>query len=91
MSADTLTLHLKREYFDQIVAGEKTEEYRLITPYWIKRLDGRQYERVVLLKGYPSAHDLSKRVVRHWRGYTRKIITHPHFGPGPVEVFAIRL
>lgn len=91
MPADTLTLHLKAKYFDQIVAGEKTEEYRLVTPYWIRRLEGRRYERVILLKGYPPADDLSKRIVRHWRGCTRKIITHPHFGPDPVEVFAIRL
>jgi len=91
MSADTLTLHLKKEYFNQIVAGEKTEEYRLATPYWAKRLEDRQYKQVVLLCGYPPASDPRKRVVRHWRGCTRKIITHPHFGPDPVEVFAIRL
>ena len=91
MTTGTLTLHLKKKYFDQIVAGEKTEEYRLATPYWAKRLEGRQYANVVLLRGYPPAGDAGKRIVRHWRGCTRKMITHPHFGPEPVEVFAIRL
>ena len=29
---------LKRRWFDMIQSGEKPEEYREITPYWIKRL-----------------------------------------------------
>ncbi|CAK0760076.1 ASCH domain-containing protein [Gammaproteobacteria bacterium] len=84
-----LVLHLKKEYFEQIAEGEKLEEYRLVTPYWIKRLEGRKYERVVLLRGYPKAGDESGRIVRRWRGYQRKTIRHPHFGKLPVEVFAI--
>ena len=31
-------LVLKRRWYDMIESGEKTEEYRAITPYWIKRL-----------------------------------------------------
>ena len=34
----TLTLHLKRKWFDLIKSGEKKEEYREQTTYWIKRL-----------------------------------------------------
>lgn len=34
----TLTLSLKKKWFDMIASGEKTEEYREITPYWQKRL-----------------------------------------------------
>lgn len=33
-----LTLVVSKEWFDMIVSGEKTEEYREIKPYWIKRL-----------------------------------------------------
>ena len=33
-----LTLTISKQWFDMIVAGEKTEEYREIKPYWIKRL-----------------------------------------------------
>ena len=33
-----LTLTVSKQWFDMIVAGEKTEEYREIKPYWIKRL-----------------------------------------------------
>lgn len=86
-----LILPLKREYFEAIRDGTKTEEYRLCTPYWKKRLasqfDG--YERIVLTLGYPARDDHSRRLMRPWRGYTIKTITHPHFGPEPVQVYAI--
>ncbi len=32
-----LHLNLYRKYFDAILKGEKTIEYRDITPYWSKR------------------------------------------------------
>lgn len=38
MEKKVLTLSVKKEWFDMIVAGEKKEEYREIKPYWIKRL-----------------------------------------------------
>ncbi|CAM4081038.1 ASCH domain-containing protein [Bordetella tumbae] len=49
-----LHLALKGEYFDQIKAGTKTEEYRLFNPYWCRRLEGRSYGHIVLTKGYPT-------------------------------------
>ena len=33
-----LTLTVSKQWFDMIVACEKTDEYREIKPYWIKRL-----------------------------------------------------
>lgn len=38
MKKKVLTLTVSKEWFDMIVADEKTEEYREIKPYWIKRL-----------------------------------------------------
>lgn len=35
---NVLHLTLKKKWFDMIRSGEKTEEYREIKPYWIKRL-----------------------------------------------------
>ena len=35
---NTLHLTLNKKWFDMILSGEKTEEYREIKPYWIKRL-----------------------------------------------------
>lgn len=86
-----LVLSLKREYFEAIRDGSKTEEYRLCTPYWRKRLEGRSFDRIVLTLGHPKHGDESRRIVRPWNGYTIKTITHPHFGPEPVTVYAINV
>lgn len=86
-----LTLVLQGEYFDEIVAGTKREEYRLCTPYWTTRLDGRTYETLTLTRGYPPASDTANRLVLPWCGCTRTRIQHPHFGPRPVDVFAVRI
>jgi hypothetical protein len=34
----TLKLTIKKKWFNMIESGEKTEEYREITQYWINRL-----------------------------------------------------
>lgn len=85
----TLTLPIKGKYFRQIVAGEKLEEYRLATPYWARRLEGRSYDRIEITLGYPKRDDKARRAVRIWNDYTVKQITHEHFGPDPVTVYAI--
>lgn len=86
-----LHLSLKGEYFDAIKAGTKTEEYRLCTPYWQKRLHSPfgSYDSIVLTLGYPARDDHARRLILPWRGYSIKTITHPHFGPDPVQVYAI--
>ncbi|MEG2042853.1 MAG: hypothetical protein RR068_17305, partial [Hafnia sp.] len=35
--------------------------------------------------------DMSKRIDILYDGYEIKVITHPHFGPKPVKVFAIKV
>lgn len=87
----TLILPVKRVYFDSIKAGCKGEEYRLVTPYWTKRLAGKDYDCVIVTLGYPSASDYERRLLFPWSGYRKTKITHPHFGPNEVEVFAIEL
>ncbi len=88
-----LHLALKGEYFDAIKAGTKIEEYRLCNRHWINRLEkpAGHYDRIVLTRGYPHRDDADRRLVLPWRGYTIKSITHPHFGPDPVTVYAIRV
>ena len=39
-----LTLNVSKQWFDMIAAGEKTEEYRKIKPYWTSRLVNQQAE-----------------------------------------------
>lgn len=86
-----LHLNLKAEYFDQIAKGEKPFEYRLCTPYWAKRLVGRNFDQVHIKKGYPPASDASRTLVRPWRGFEVQTITHQHFGIGSVQVYAIHV
>lgn len=86
-----LQLAVKGEYFDGIKSGEKTEEYRLVNGYWRKRLVGRDFDRLIITKGYPKRDDASRRIECKYRGYEIKEITHPHFGSEPVEVFAIKV
>lgn len=86
-----LHLPLKRIWYEQILSGEKIEEFRLVSPYWTRRLEGSQFDGIVLTLGYPPREDSSRRIERPWRGMRRTMITHPHFGPDAVEVFAIRV
>ncbi|WP_395026344.1 ASCH domain-containing protein [Comamonas odontotermitis] len=85
----TLHLPLKREYFEAIRDCTKPEEFRLCTPHWAKRLEGREYDQIVLTLGYPARDAHARRLVRPWRGFTIKTITHQHFGTEPVLVYAI--
>ncbi|MFC2467828.1 MAG: ASCH domain-containing protein [Capnocytophaga endodontalis] len=48
----TLHLTIKKKWFDMILSGEKTEEYRDIKPYYNLRLIGREYDTVVFRNGY---------------------------------------
>lgn len=100
-----LHLHVKTEYFEAIKRGEKTEEYRLHNRYWqrrfyscqinpntwcvINRWDQR-YDRVLIYNAYKPATE-ENVLTFPWRGFETKTITHPHFGPKPVMVFAIKL
>ena len=52
----TLDLVLKRKWYDMIDSSVKTEEYREIKPYWIKRL---------IEERDPSHHDYYERITRN--------------------------
>jgi hypothetical protein len=79
------------EYFDAMKSGEKTEEYRLVNAYWSRRLIGRDYDRLIITRGYPRKDDNDRRLVMPYEGYEIKTITHKHFGPDPVKVYAIKI
>jgi hypothetical protein len=84
-----LRLHLKKEWWEQIRDDKKNIEYRRTTPYWHKRLIGKQYDEIHLLLGYPKKGDDSRIIKRI--GYLSGVetITHKEFGDEPVEVFVI--
>ena len=91
MMPRTLTIPVNGVYFDQIREGTKLEEYRLRTVHWESRIEGKDFDAVVLTRGYPKGGGVEgeTRLTRQWRGFERKVITHPHFGESPVSVFAI--
>jgi hypothetical protein len=83
-----LHLNLKGVYFDAIKAGTKTREYRLAST-WLRRLEGKTFDRVILKRGYPRSSDLERHLFRPWRGWELEMIQHPHFGNTAVVVCAI--
>lgn len=91
VTGGVLTLPLNGVYFDQIARGEKTEEYRLASQFWQRRICGREFSSVVLTRGYPKGGGVEgvTRLTREWRGYDVDRISHPHFGAEPVIVLAI--
>ncbi len=73
----TLTLPLKKQWFDMIKSGEKKEEYREFNEFWIKRLTWTNryskeqrnpfngtilFDRLVFTLGYPKAEDTERRL-----------------------------
>jgi hypothetical protein len=93
-----LHLHVKTCYFNEISAGTKTEEYRLANEYWMKRLmvpmeertDRQRYwDAIVIYNAYKPGPQ--NQIELPWSGWQMRYITHPHFGPKPVAVFAIKL
>ena len=93
-----LHLHVKSEYFAQIKAGTKKEEFRLASK-WTRKLNLEhpkgcfrpyQFDGVVIYDAYKKATP-ETRLEFPWNSWTLKVITHPHFGPNPVPVFAIKL
>lgn len=52
MSDSVLHLTLFKKYFDEILKGDKKIEFRKITPYWEKRLEGKEYDYIHFVNGY---------------------------------------
>lgn len=51
---NVLHLVLKHHWFDLIISGKKTSEYRECSEYWNKRLTNKHYNTVVFHKGYTN-------------------------------------
>ena len=60
-----LHLNLYRKYFDAILSGSKTIEYRDITPYWSKRLEGKHYDVIKFRNGYAK---VAPEMIVEYRG-----------------------
>ena len=64
-----LILNVKKRYFDEIKVGNKNIEYRKIKDFWIKRITGKQFDRVIIVHGYPHIRDDTNSIVFPWNGY----------------------
>ena len=61
---EILHLTLKKKWFDLILSGKKTVEYREFKPYWKSRLYGREFDEVHFRNGYgKNAPFMSVQVV----------------------------
>jgi hypothetical protein len=60
-----LDLHIEQFFFDQILAGTKTEEFRDRTEYWKTRLEGREYDEIRFREGYKPD---SPKMYVEWKG-----------------------
>lgn len=81
-----LFLTIKKEYFDAILSGEKTEEYRAISPFYKSRLENKNYTHIILQNGYNKN---SRRLKAEFLGYEIKKVATKLYGN--TEVFAIKL
>ena len=87
-----LILRVKKEYWDAIKAGTKTEEFREVKPYWATRLVGKRFEGIHIINGYPGPQEAeAKTLIRPWLGFSQGKITHKQFGDCPTEVFKIKV
>ena len=55
-----LTLSLKRNWFDLTKSGVKTEDYREINHYWIKRLMTKKYNNI-----YQNEQEAIDGIIKH--------------------------
>ena len=74
-----LTLH--RQWFDLILSGEKTEEYREDKEFWRRRLENQRYDEIHFRNGY--ARDA------RWMRVELFDITRGEWGDSPVFVLKL--
>jgi len=90
----TLTLNLKKQWYEMIESGEKKEEYREIKPFWMKRLmdandpdgDGasfKKFDQVKFVYGY------TKRTMTFDIAYMKVATGNMKWGAIPGEVYYV--
>lgn len=83
-----LLINIKKQFFDEICSGKKTEEYRIIKPYWINKLVGKNYLSIIFQNGHSKS---ANRIETEYNGYEMRKIQHDYFGKKPVNVFVIKI
>ena len=75
-----LRLSLKTKWFEMTKSGIKTEDYRNVTPYWVKRLMADSYKKICLndkeLVDYLLFHiDVNYLIRHHAKKFDYNIMT----------------
>lgn len=82
-----LHLNVFAQWFRLIASGEKTEDYREMTPYWQNKLIGREYKTVTVRNGYDT---FAPEIVFAYDGYDMGL-GRPEWGaPKDKTVFIVR-
>lgn len=88
-----LFLRVYREYFDKLVSGEKCKEYRIASPYWLRRIvyPDHLITGVHIVCGYPKSETLDQKnsVWFPWNHYQMSVLKHPQFGDQYVPVIGV--
>lgn len=84
----TLHIIIKRKYFDQILSGKKTKEYRLVKEYWVKKIVGKNYNTITFQAGYSKN---SPKMIVEYLGFDIVNLKHEFFGNDTVVVFSLNL
>ena len=99
---NTLHLPLKKQWYEMIEIGLKTEEYREIKPYWCKRFTEYELLWPSFRYGHNKPNVKGYTHVRFSYGYTRRTMTfeikeitigkgNPEWGAPKEYVFIIKL
>ena len=99
---NTLRLPLKKQWYEMIESGIKTEEYREIKPYWTRRFIGMNQPLFSFRYGYQQANVKGYTHVKFSYGYTKRTMTFEikeitigkgklEWGAPKGEVFIIKL
>lgn len=100
MKKKVLYLPLKKEWFEMIASGKKTEEYRLMNDFWTKRIcskakDGsfecskEKFSYVEFTLGYPKKDDISKRMRFEISAIYPQKGGNPEWGANPDEMYFV--
>lgn len=72
---NTLHLPLKKQWYEMIESGIKTEEYREIKPYWTRRFIGMNQPLFSFRYGYQQVNVKGYTHVKFSYGYTKRTMT----------------
>ena len=64
--SDTLTLRLKRKWFDLIALGYKQMEFRTASSYWKSRIENDKYNKIFFRNGYGKQRPSMLVEYRQW-------------------------